>query len=176
MFPGITDKSKHDTIVYGSGMGLQIDARYNIGHYFGWPQLFAGVGYAFGGAGDRQDVTAGPYTIATTGGYSGLTIFAMQRFYISRFTVGGEVAYEPQNVGDVLGSATSTVIAFGANVGVALARSINFEAKVRYEMGGKVDLEPNWEHSGLGIQAGFVYSPASLPFDPVDYVRGRMGL
>ncbi|MFH0920476.1 MAG: hypothetical protein V1913_08940 [Fibrobacterota bacterium] len=175
MSPGIYNTAtKKD--VYGSGMGIQIDARYNVGRYFRWPQLFAGVGYALGGNGERKDASllssAGMGSLET-GAFSALTIFALQRFYIKRFTVGGELAYESQSIGP-LTAYSSTVIAFGANLGAALTPSINFEAKVRYES-GSVEEITDWDHSGLGIQAGVVYSPAALPFDPVDYVRGRFG-
>jgi hypothetical protein len=121
------------------GMGLQLDARYNLGRKFGVQQLFLGVGYSISSAG-------------------GWELFASKYFrFAGPFTAGPEAGFSL-----ALGGAF-----VGLDVGYAL--SPTFKA----EIGGRYELSESYP--GVSIQAGIIWSPKALPWDPWDFFRGRLG-
>lgn len=176
-FPGVKDTE--DDEVFGSGVGIQFDARYDVGRLFNWSQLFVGLGYGIGGT----STVGSLYPSYDGAAYANLDFFALQRFYISRFTVGAELGWASQSLttsATVFGVPITTSFSgsglfVGGNAGIAILPSLNLEAGARYEMGTIQDASGDLDHSGLGIRAGVTYSPAALPIDPWEMLRGSMG-
>ncbi|OGJ99309.1 MAG: hypothetical protein A2487_07710 [Candidatus Raymondbacteria bacterium RifOxyC12_full_50_8] len=183
-FPGVANSG--DTTILGMGMGLQLDARYNIGRHFGVNQLFAGVGYGLGSAGEADIAT---YSDGASVGQ--LDILLMKRFLVKRFTLGVEAGLASFSATASRGSIGAGAFSLsidetfsgmgffaGANAGFNLTPALIADLSIRFE---SATLASDWQtgdfpHSGIGIHAGLTWSPPSLPFDPVDMVRGRLGL
>ncbi len=131
------------------GMGLQLDARYNIGRNFGVQQLFLGVGYGFGSE--------------SNGGWE---LFAAKYWRVGGpFTVGPEAGFSLATGGAF----------FGLDVGYAISPTFKAEIGGRWDMGNGGDDPLYPEQAGVTIQAGLIWSPKSLPWDPWDFFRGRIG-
>jgi hypothetical protein len=131
------------------GMGLQLDARYNIGRRFGIQQLFLGVGYGFGSQ--------------SNGGWE---LFASKYWRVAGpFTVGPEAG---------LSFATGGAF-FGLDFGHALSPRFKAELGGRWDVGNGGGDPVYPEQAGVTIQAGIIWSPKALPWDPWDFFRGRLG-
>jgi hypothetical protein len=132
-----------------TGMGLQLDARYNIGRKFGVQQLFLGVGYGFGSQ--------------SNGGWE---LFAAKYWRVGGpFTVGPEAGFSVATGGPF----------FGLDVGYALSPTFKAELGGRYDIGNGGGDPVYPEQAGVTIQAGLIWSPKALPWDPWDFFRGRLG-
>ncbi|MBL8025847.1 MAG: hypothetical protein JNL74_05520, partial [Fibrobacteres bacterium] len=115
----------------GMGMGMQIDARYNIGRRFGVQQLFLGLGWGMGSG-------------ETNGG---IEVFAIKHFrFMGRFTAGPEVGFSLTGPDGLY---------FGGDVGYALTPSIKAEGGLRYAMSNTTN-----NQDGISFNVGIVYSPA----------------
>ncbi|MCU0609383.1 MAG: porin family protein [Chitinispirillaceae bacterium] len=148
-----------------SGSGIHIDARYNLGRVLKFPQLYAGVGYGFGN-GDKVS-------------FGVLDITVLQRMYIKALTIGAEVGFSIQTTTktvsvfgiDVDTDYSSSGLFLGGNFGYAFTPAWALDLTVRYDMGGG-----DVDYTGMSFGVGVLFSPPSLPFDPIDMIKARMGI
>ncbi len=201
-----------DSLNVSGGMGLQINAQYNIGRYLGVSQLFFDFGYGFGsGSAEGTAWTLNGSSEITGVSNTCMDFSLVKKFYFGRIALmsqltfglqqvaidAGEIDwafttyyYELRNSGSGLAInlageyALNPAINVGAGLGYQLySSSSDWEfygksgatgdwADLGYTMNNEVELD----HSGLQFQVYITYSPPSLPFDPIDYARGYLGL
>jgi len=189
-FSGVRDTNNYQ--LFSGSLGVQLDARYNIGHFFNWPQLFAAVGYSYGSTdkiGDNYKAIPNDFTDRTSyasAGFGGFTFYLLQRYNFSRFSLGGEVGWAKPGL-TATGEDTSGNFYrrlggtggwyYGGNLGIALHPAVTLEVGAVYETAGiSGQFFPNIaDQSGIRARVGLVYSPKSMLVDPVDFLRGFFG-
>lgn len=175
-----------DSITSG-GMGVEVNALYNVGRLAGMNQLFFGFSLGFGSVGLSG---AGNYSSATI---NNLDAVLLKKFYIRRFALAPEArlgllqmrVYNTSTETEYTNAALG--LTFLGNVEFALTPSLNIGAGAGMQLHGAADWDEDpaitvnttasqINHSGLAVKAYLVWSPPRLPFDPWEMLRGMAGI
>jgi hypothetical protein len=179
---------KIDSVDAGAGaFGYNIEAMYNVGRVMKIPQLFLGfsIGNGWGsadGAISYYSYLMGDLSVPLSRAECSYLDFALlKKFYAGRFVFFLRPAFRIETVTVFDEDDTkyeNRAGCFNPRGGFEIAASpaLNLRFEGGYKISGEAT-EDNFtvNHSGLTIGVGFVYSPPSLPFDPFDYLRAKVG-
>ncbi len=192
-YAGQLKSDLNDSVLVDASGGIFFEAHYNFGRSIGFNQLFLALGLGFGFSDDTKLNEQLSLTDQVTTILANYDFSIMKKFYVNRLAFKGQGGV---SVGGLYMSNDSAdynihaVSVFGAGgVDIALSPSFNLSIMARYDLGAPTETKfeyndntsgalvaPEYDPTGLAIEAGLVWSLPSLGISFTDIFKLASGI